>query len=71
MCANTQLVVKYAVPAAFALMLDPKTDVKAAANALLFELARLMGSGLMDAAAGHNAVIRAKVTEALSAYSPY
>lgn len=65
--AKPQLVVRYAVPAAFALLNDGRGDGKAAANALLAALARLMGPALMDHAVALQPALQQRVSEAVAA----
>ena len=68
--SKPQLVARYAVPAAFALLNDSKGgEAKAAANALLGALARLMGPALLDQAGGLNAVAQQRVADAVAAAS--
>ncbi|GFR42338.1 hypothetical protein Agub_g3246 [Astrephomene gubernaculifera] len=63
-----QLVTRYAVPAAFALLNDSRGgEAKAAANALLGALARLMGPALLEQATSLNGVAQQKVAEAVAA----
>ncbi|KXZ45846.1 hypothetical protein GPECTOR_50g640 [Gonium pectorale] len=66
--SKPQLVARYAVPAAFALLNDGRGgEGKAAANALLTALARLMGPALMDQAGSLNAVAQQRVADAVAA----
>ncbi len=65
--SKPQLVVRYAVPAAFALLNDGRGEGKAAANALLTALARCMGTALIDQAATLNTVAQQRVADAVSA----
>ncbi|KAG2502218.1 hypothetical protein HYH03_000704 [Edaphochlamys debaryana] len=64
--AKPQLVTRYAVPAAFALLTDSKGETKAAANQLLGALARLMGPALMEQAGSLNAVAQQRVADAVA-----
>ncbi|KAG2439615.1 hypothetical protein HXX76_004967 [Chlamydomonas incerta] len=68
--SKPQLVARYAVPAAFALLNDSKGgEAKAAANALLGALARMMGPALLEQAGGLNAVAQQRVADAVAAAS--
>ncbi|KAG2432395.1 hypothetical protein HYH02_012966 [Chlamydomonas schloesseri] len=65
--SKPQLVARYAVPAAFALLNDSKGgEAKAAANALLSALARMMGPALLEQAGGLNAVAQQRVADAVA-----
>ena len=59
-----QMVVKYAIPAAFSLLNDNKGETKAASMQLLTTLARLMGPTLLDHTSALNPLARQKVMDA-------
>lgn len=65
--SKPQLVVKYAVPAAFALLNDARGEGKLAASALLMALARLMGPALLEQAAQLSPVLQQRVADAVNA----
>ncbi|GLC41052.1 hypothetical protein PLESTB_000948600 [Pleodorina starrii] len=67
--SKPQLVSRYAVPAAFALLNDGRggVEVKAAAGVLLAGLARLLGGALLEQASSLNAVAQQRVMDAVAA----
>jgi hypothetical protein len=64
--SKPQLVSKYAVPAAFALLPDARGEVKAAAQQLLATLASLMGPALLETASNLSPANQQKLIELLS-----
>ncbi|EFJ52893.1 hypothetical protein VOLCADRAFT_86333 [Volvox carteri f. nagariensis] len=67
--SKPQLVARYAVPAAFALLNDGRggPEAKAAAGVLLAGLARLMGPALLEQASSLSAVAQQRVADAVAA----
>jgi hypothetical protein len=64
--SKPQLVTKYAIPAAFALLPDAKGDVKVAAQQLLSTLATLMGTTLLETASNLSPANQQKLIEYLT-----